>query len=49
MGLADRFCRKGGERVDSTMKLRFWPRQLVKFTEMEKIERGIDLVGRMGR
>jgi len=27
------------ERVDSRMKLRFWLRQLVKFTEMEKTEK----------
>lgn len=37
------------ERVDSRMKLRFWLRQPVKFTEMEQNERRIDFVGRMGR
>lgn len=36
------------ERVDSRMKLRLWLRQLVKFTEMEKIERRIDFVGKNG-
>lgn len=36
------------ERMDLRIKLRFWLRQLVKFTEMEKTER-IDFVGKMVR